>query len=134
MNDPIHNFTLRYHCIGGGHGVNRLDWWNGVYADRRRFNRVYRDFLRTVQKEKEVLTRPLSFHAKFTAPIMDGSPKLYLEVFKMKTFLGFVTGSCIGAIGIMAAVIWCMSNDENYAKGILTAAGYDHAILIKKKG
>ena len=60
MNDPIHNFTLRYHCIGGGHGVNRLDWRNGVYAHRRRFNRVYRDFLRTVQKEKEVLTRPLS--------------------------------------------------------------------------
>ena len=50
MNDPIHNFTLRYHCIGGGHGVNRLDWRNGVYAHRRRFNRVYRDFLRTVQK------------------------------------------------------------------------------------
>lgn len=61
MNDPIHNFTLRYHCIGGGHGVNRLDRRNGVYAHRRRFNRVYRDFLRTVQKEKEVLTRPLSF-------------------------------------------------------------------------
>lgn len=61
MNDPIHNFTLRYHCIGGGHGVNRLDWRNGVYAHRRGFNRVYRDFLRTVQKEKEVLTRPLSF-------------------------------------------------------------------------
>ena len=61
MNDPIHNFTLRYHCIGGGHGANRLDWRNGVYADRRRFNRVYRDFLRTVQKEKEVLTRPLLF-------------------------------------------------------------------------
>lgn len=61
MNDPIHNFTLRYHCIGGGHGVNRLDWRNGVYAHRRRFNRVYRDFLRTAQKEKEVLTRPLSF-------------------------------------------------------------------------
>ena len=56
MNDPIHNFTLRYHCIGGGHGVNRHDWRNGVY-----FNRVYRDFLCTVQKEKEVLTRPLSF-------------------------------------------------------------------------
>ena len=64
MNDPIHNFTLRYHCIGGGHGVNCLDWWNSVYAHRRRFNRVYRDFLRTVQKEKEVLTRPLSFHAE----------------------------------------------------------------------
>ena len=61
MNDPIHNFTLRYHCAGGGHGVNRLDWRNGVYANRRRFNRVYRDFLCTVQKEKEVLTRPLSF-------------------------------------------------------------------------
>lgn len=61
MNDPIHNFTLRYHCIGGGHGVNRLDRWNGVYAHRRRFNRVYRDFLRTVQKEEEVLTRPLLF-------------------------------------------------------------------------
>lgn len=30
MNDPIHNFTLRYHCIGGGHGVNRLDRRNGV--------------------------------------------------------------------------------------------------------
>ena len=59
MNDPIHNFTLRYHCIGGGHGVNRLDWRNGVYASRRRFNRVYRDFLCTVQKEEEVLTRPL---------------------------------------------------------------------------
>ena len=73
MNDPIHNFTLRYHCIGGGHGVNRLDRRNGVYAHRRRFNRVYRDFLRTVQKEKEVLTRPLSFHAKFTAPIMERS-------------------------------------------------------------
>ena len=64
MNDPIHNFTLRYHCIGGGHGVNRLDWRNSVYAHRRRFNRVYRDFLRTVQKEKEVLTRPLPFHAE----------------------------------------------------------------------
>lgn len=61
MNDPIHNFTLRYHCTGSGHGVNRLDWRNGVYAHRRRFNRVYCDFLRTVQKEKEVLTRPLSF-------------------------------------------------------------------------
>ena len=64
MNDPIHNFTLRYHCIGCGHGVNRLDWRNGVYAHCRRFNRVYRDFLRTVQKEEEVLTRPLSFHAE----------------------------------------------------------------------
>ena len=74
MNDPIHYFTLRYHCIGGGHGVNRLDRRNGVYAYRRRFNRVYRDFLRTVQKEKEVLTRPLSFHAKFASPIMDISP------------------------------------------------------------
>ena len=74
MNDPIHNFTLRYHCIGGGHGVNRLDWRNGVYAHRRRFNRVYRDFLRTVQKEKEVLTRPLSFHANFASPIMDIRP------------------------------------------------------------
>ena len=61
MNDPIHNFTLRYHCIGGGHGVNRPDRRHSVYADRRRFNRVYCDFLRTVQKEKEVLTRPLSF-------------------------------------------------------------------------
>ena len=48
MNDPIHNFTLWYHCIGGGHGVNRLDWRNSVYAHRRRFNRVYRDFLCTV--------------------------------------------------------------------------------------
>lgn len=64
MNDPIHNFTLRYHCISGGHGIDCLDWRNGVYADRRRFNRVYRDFLCTVQKEEEVLTRPLSFHAE----------------------------------------------------------------------
>lgn len=62
MNDPIHNFTLRYHCIGGGHGVNRPDRRHGVYADRRRFNRVYCDFLRTVQKEEEVLTRPLPFY------------------------------------------------------------------------
>ena len=61
MNDPIHNFTLRYHCIGGGHGVDRPDRRHSVYADRRRFNRVYRDFLRTIQKEEEVLTRPLSF-------------------------------------------------------------------------
>lgn len=61
MNDPIHNFTLRYHCIGSGHGVNRLDRRNSVYAHRGRFNRVYRNFLCTVQKEKEVLTRPLSF-------------------------------------------------------------------------
>lgn len=64
MNDPIHNFTLRYHCIGSGHGVDRPDRRHSVYADRRRFNRVYRDFLRTVQKEEEVLTRPLSFHAE----------------------------------------------------------------------
>ena len=75
MNDPIHNFTLRYHCIGGGHGVNRLDWRNGVYAHRRGFNRVYRDFLRTVQKEKEVLTRPLSFRAKFASCIMEGDAR-----------------------------------------------------------
>lgn len=61
MNDPIHNFTLRYHCIGGGHGVDRPDRRHSVYAHRRRFNRVYRDFLRTVQKEEEVLTRPLPF-------------------------------------------------------------------------
>lgn len=61
MNDPIHNFTLRHHCIGGGHGVDRPDRRHGVYADRRRFNRVYRDFLCTVQKEEEVLTRPLLF-------------------------------------------------------------------------
>ena len=61
MNDPIHNFTLRYHCIGGGHGFNRLDRRNDVYAHRGRFNRVYRDFLCAVQKEKEVLTRPLFF-------------------------------------------------------------------------
>lgn len=61
MNDPIHNFTLRYHCIGSGHGVDRPDRRHSVYADRRRFNRVYRDFLRTVQKEEEVLTRPLPF-------------------------------------------------------------------------
>ena len=74
MNDPIHNFTLRYHCIGGGHGVNRLDRRNGVYAHRRGFNRVYRDFLCTVQKEKEVLTRPLSFRANFASCIMDISP------------------------------------------------------------
>lgn len=61
MNDPIHNFTLRYHCIGSGHGVDRPDRRHGVYAHRRRFNRVYRDFLCTVQKEEEVLTRPLLF-------------------------------------------------------------------------
>ena len=60
MNDPIHNFTLRYHCIGGGHGANRPDRRHSIYAHRRRFNRVYCDFLRTVQKEEEVLTRPLS--------------------------------------------------------------------------
>ena len=78
MNDPIHNFTLRYHCIGGGHGVNRPDRRHSIYAHRRRFNRVYRDFLRTVQKEEEVLTRPLSsridWHAIFTTSIMDRSP------------------------------------------------------------
>lgn len=79
MNDPIHNFTLRYHCIGGGHGVDRPDRRYGVYAHRRRFNRVYRDFLRTVQTEEEVLTRPLPFYAEFTSCIM-GKPKLYLEV------------------------------------------------------
>ena len=73
MNDPIHNFTLRYHCIGGGHGVNRLDWRNGVYAHRRRFNRVYRDFLCTVQKEKEVLTRPLLFITQILQVILWGN-------------------------------------------------------------
>ena len=74
MNDPIHNFTLRYHCTRSGHGVNRPDRRHSVHARRRRFNRVYRDFLRTVQKEEEVLTRPLFFHANFTTSIMDISP------------------------------------------------------------
>lgn len=72
MNDPIHNFTLRYHCIGGGHGVDRPDRRHGVYADRRRFNRVYRDFLRTVQKEEEVLTRPLPFAQILQAVLWTG--------------------------------------------------------------
>jgi len=71
MNDLIHNFTLWYHCIGGGHGVNRPDWRHSVYAHRRRFNRVYCDFLCTVQKEEEVLTRPLSSR-------LDGAQNLQL--------------------------------------------------------
>ena len=123
MNDPIHNFTLRYHCIGGGHGVNRLDRRNGIYAHRRRFNRVYRDFLRTVQKEKEVLTRPLSFHANFTSHIM-GKPKLYLEVFDMKTILGVTTGLLAGvALGIAGVTVLCAS-DHHFMKFFAENCGY----------
>ena len=123
MNDPIHNFTLRYHCIGGGHGVNRLDWRNGVYAHCRRFNRVYRDFLRTVQKEKEVLTRPLSFHAKFASPIM-GKPKLYLEVFDMKTILGVTTGLLVGVALGMAGVATLCIKSHSYMKFFAETCGY----------
>lgn len=123
MNDPIHNFTLRYHCIGGGHGVNRLDRRNSVYAHRGRFNRVYRDFLRTVQKEKEVLTRPLSFHAKFASCIM-GKPKLYLEVFDMKTILGVTTGLLVGvALGVSGVTLLCMT-DHHYMKFFAETCGY----------
>ena len=64
MNDSIHNFTLRHHCISGGHGVNRPDRRYSVYARRRRFDCMHSDLLCTIQKEEEVLTRPLSFHAK----------------------------------------------------------------------
>ena len=39
----------------------------------------------------------------------------------MKTFFGFVAGLFIGGACIVAA----MSKDEQYAKGILTIAGYD---------
>ena len=125
MNDPIHNFTLRYHCIGCGHGVNRLDWRNGVYAHRRRFNRVYRDFLRTVQKEKEVLTRPLSFYAEFASCIM-GKPKLYLEVFNMKTILGVTTGLLAGvALGIAGAAVLCAS-DHHFMKFFAETCGYNY--------
>ena len=125
MNDPIHNFTLRYHCIGGGHGVNRLDWRNGVYAHRRRFNRVYRDFLRTVQKEKEVLTRPLFFHANFARCIM-GKPKLYLEVFDMKTVLGVTTGLLVGvALGIAGVTALCMT-DHHFMKFFAETCGYNY--------
>lgn len=123
MNDPIHNFTLRYHCIGGGHGVNRLDRRNSVYAHRGRFNRVYRDFLRTVQKEKEVLTRPLSFHAEFASPIM-GKPKLYLEVFDMKTILGVTTGLLVGvALGIAGVTALCII-DDHFMKFFAENCGY----------
>lgn len=123
MNDPIHNFTLRYHCIGGGHGVNRLDRRNSVYAHRGRFNRVYRDFLCTVQKEKEVLTRPLSFHANFASPIM-GKPKLYLEVFDMKTILGVTTGLLVGvALGIAGVTALCIS-DDHFMKFFAENCGY----------
>lgn len=125
MNDPIHNFTLRYHCISCGHGVNRLDWRNGVYAHRRGFNRVYRDFLRTVQKEKEVLTRPLLFRAIFTSCIM-GKPKLYLEVFDMKTILGVTTGLLVGvALGIAGAAVLCAS-DHHFMKFFAETCGYNY--------
>lgn len=125
MNDPIHNFTLRYHCIGGGHGVNRLDRRNSVYAHRGRFNRVYRDFLCTVQKEKEVLTRPLSFHANFASPIM-GKPKLYLEVFDMKTILGVTTGLLAGvALGIAGVTALCIS-DHHFMRFFAENCGYGY--------
>ena len=125
MNDPIHNFTLRYHCIGGGHGVNRLDRRNSVYAHRGRFNRVYRDFLCTVQKEKEVLTRPLSFHANFASPIM-GKPKLYLEVFDMKTILGVTTGLLVGvALGVAGFTALCIA-DPHYMKFFAETCGYNY--------
>ena len=52
----------------------------------------------------------------------------------MKTFLGFVTGLCIGGLGFVAVVLRRMSKDENYTKGVLAMVGYDNAILIKKKG
>lgn len=125
MNDPIHNFTLRYHCIGGGHGIDCPDRRHSVYAHRRRFNRVYRDFLCTVQKEEEVLTRPLLFHAEFTSPIM-GKPKLYLEVFDMKTILGVTTGLLVGvALGIAGVTAICIS-DDHFMKFFAENCGYGY--------
>lgn len=86
---------------------------------------MYRDFLRTVQKEKEVLTRPLSFHAKFASCIM-GKPKLYLEVFDMKTILGVTTGLLVGvALGIAGAAVLCAS-DHHFMKFFAETCGYNY--------
>lgn len=43
----------------------------------------------------------------------------------MKTFLSFVTGILIGAVGISGCTILAMREDENFAKSVLMMAGYD---------
>ena len=51
----------------------------------------------------------------------------------MKTFLSFVTGMFIGAIGFTAVEHYYVREDEDYAKRLLKFAGYDHVILYKSK-
>lgn len=43
----------------------------------------------------------------------------------MKTFLGFVAGVCIGAIGFTGCMICAMRDDENFTKSVLMMAGYN---------
>lgn len=51
----------------------------------------------------------------------------------MKTFLGFIAGVCIGAIGFASIDYYLLSTDEDYAKRQMMFAGYDHVFLIKSK-
>ena len=51
----------------------------------------------------------------------------------MKTFLGFIAGVCIGAIGFASIDFYMLSTDEDYAKRQMMFAGYDHVFLIKSK-
>lgn len=51
----------------------------------------------------------------------------------MKTFLSFVAGVCIGAIGFASIDFYMLSTDDDYAKRQMMFAGYDHVFLIKSK-
>lgn len=67
--------------------------------------------------------RAFSFHAKFTSHIM-GKPKLYLEVFDMKTILGVTTGLLVGvALGIAGVAALCIG-DNHFMKFFAENCGY----------
>ena len=69
--------------------------------------------------------RAFSFHAKFTSCIM-GKPKLYLEVFDMKTILGVTTGLLVGvALGIAGTTVLCAS-DHHFMKFLAETCGYNY--------
>jgi len=56
-----------------------------------------------------------------------GKPKLYLEVFDMKTILGVTTGLLVGvALGIAGAAVLCAS-DDHFMKFFAETCGYRYA-------
>ena len=53
-----------------------------------------------------------------------GRPKLYLEVFDMKTILGVTTGLLVGvALGIAVVTVECIG-DEHFMKFFAETCGY----------